>query len=81
MIAQKAIISKLKELGLPRNVETVHYGALRGLNRFKDVSAAVVIGRPAIANSSLEQLTEALYLERPVSVRWSQRSERGGAAT
>jgi hypothetical protein len=42
-------------------VRCAHYGALRGLNHFKDVAAAVIVGRPALSNDELELLTEAIF--------------------
>lgn len=62
LVAQKEIITELIELGLPPNVKCAHFGALRGLNNFKDVAGAVIVGRPALSNDELELLTEAIFV-------------------
>lgn len=65
LVAQLSLIERLKALGLPPNVACEHYGALRGLNRYANVPAAIIIGRPAVSNATLEMLTEALYMDAP----------------
>jgi hypothetical protein len=62
VVAQKAVVEQLRALGLPPNVDCAHFGALRGLNRFRDVKRAIVVGRPALSNDALEMLTEALHM-------------------
>ena len=61
LVAQKSVIAALKQLHLPPNVKTAHFGALRGLNNFKDVPVAIVAGRPALSNDALE-VAEALHM-------------------
>lgn len=65
VVAQKAIEDELRALGLPDNVAVAHFGALRGLNAYRNVSVAIVFGRPALANAQLEMLTEALHMHNP----------------
>jgi hypothetical protein len=65
LVAQKEIIDDLIALGLPSNVRAAHFGALRGLNAYKDVAGAVIVGRPALSNDELELLTEAIFVRHP----------------
>lgn len=67
LIAQQDVIKALRDKGLPGNVHTAHFNALRGLNRYKDVPCAVVVGRPAADQHALEMLTEALHIEKPLT--------------
>ena len=49
----------------------VHFGGLRGLNAYKDVGVAIVVGRPALSNIALEMQTEALHMYDPARARRS----------
>lgn len=60
LVCQKAIKEKLQALGLPGNVALEHFGALRGLNTYKQIPCAIVIGRPRPSNIDLELMAEAL---------------------
>ena len=62
LVAQKDVIAALKHLGLPSNVKTAHFGALRGLNGFKSVASAIIVGRTALSTEMLEMQTEALHM-------------------
>lgn len=64
LVAQKSIIKALQNMGLPDNVKTAHFNATRGLNHFKDVPAAIVVGRPALDNVTLELFCEALHIDQ-----------------
>lgn len=77
-VAQKAVVERMRALGLPPNVACAHFGALRGLNAYDDVPVAVVVGRPAVSNDALELLTEALHMHNP-AVRDIQRARAWGA--
>jgi hypothetical protein len=46
VVGQKALIEKLKAASLPQNVETGNFGALAGLDRWKE-AAGVIAGHPA----------------------------------
>lgn len=61
LVAQKSVITRLKTIGLPENVKCAWFGALRGLNAYKDVPCAIVIGRPAADYTTLELMCEALH--------------------
>jgi len=63
VVAQAQIEKQLVEMGLPENVSTEHYNALRGLDRYKGVSCAIIIGRPQPDSNALEALTEALHFD------------------
>ncbi len=63
LVAQKEVLAALGKMGLPGNVMRAHFGALRGLNHFKDVPAATIVGRPALDNLQLELNTEALFVQ------------------
>jgi hypothetical protein len=63
LVAQKDVLEALSNMGLPGNVLTAHFGALRGLNNFKDVPSATIVGRPALDNHQLELYTEALFIQ------------------
>ena len=65
LVAQKRVIERLKAFGLPPNVATAWFGALRGLNAYKDVPCAIVVGRPATDNVTLELMCEALHVRNP----------------
>jgi hypothetical protein len=65
LVAQKATLERLQALGLPPTVAMVHFGALRGLDAFRDVPCCVVIGRPRPADIDLELQTEALHMHNP----------------
>jgi putative DNA primase/helicase len=46
VVAQKKFVSQLRETGLPNNVMATHFGALAGLDCYKEAAGMVVIGRP-----------------------------------
>ena len=61
VIAQKDVVERLRDLGLPSNVRTGHFNALRGLDTLKDADLHIQIGRPAIGMELAELHAEALY--------------------
>lgn len=63
LVAQKDVLAALSNLGLPGNVRKAHFGMLRGLNHYKDVPAATIVGRPALDNNQLELYTEAIFVQ------------------
>ncbi|MCC7251612.1 hypothetical protein [Hyphomicrobium sp.] len=73
LIAQKAVIERLRGMGLPSTVVAVHFGALRGLNDFKDVPCCIVIGRPRPSDIDLELMTEALHSHNPAVTEIARR--------
>ncbi len=53
---------QMKASGLiPANVETLHFGVVRGVDRYKGVAALVVIGRPEASPSEAEDQAEIIY--------------------
>ena len=81
MIGQKAVVEALRALGLPANAEAVHFNALSGLDRWRDVAGMVVLGRTLPAPVTVEALTAALTNRPPLTSRgnvawWYGRVER-----
>ena len=64
VIAQKDVCAELRK-GAPANVAFLHFGKLRGQDRFKDVPSLIIIGRAAPSHETLELMTEALYWDDP----------------
>ncbi len=46
VIGQKALIERLRAAGFPGNLEAGHFGAVAGLDRWKDAAGLICIGRP-----------------------------------
>lgn len=61
VVCQLALEEKLKERGLPPNVEMAHFNALRGRDEWNDVDVLIVIGRPQPPPSPVELHAEALF--------------------
>lgn len=53
--------SLLEQLDLADNVATAHFNALRGLNAFETVKAAVIVGRPQPDERTLAAMTGAIF--------------------
>ena len=54
VIGQEALIEKLVAAGLPATCETGHFGAISGLDRWKDAAGMICIGRPLPAPWAIE---------------------------
>jgi putative DNA primase/helicase len=65
VVGQKAAIELLRAEGLPEGVQTAHFGATAGLDRWRAVRLIIVIGRTAPSPQDIEDLAEALG-RRPV---------------
>lgn len=65
LVTSKKIKNRLQALGLPTNVATAHFGAIRGLNDYKAVPIAIVVGRNRPNNLALEMAAEALHMHDP----------------
>jgi putative DNA primase/helicase len=65
VIAQARVIELLRAEGLPEGVETAHYNALSGLDRWRDVRGVILIGRTMPAPAAVEDMAEVLA-GRPV---------------
>jgi len=64
-------------LDLPDNVVTAHFNALRGLNDFQDVAAAVIVGRPQPNERAVNRMASAIF-DRHIADRidWRGQAER-----
>jgi hypothetical protein len=58
-------VRKLIEAKLPSNVAVLHFGALRGIDAFRNVPCLIVCGRDMPPMSELELMTEALHFDNP----------------
>ena len=81
VIGQKAAIDALQALGLPANAEAVHFNALSGMDRWREVAGLMVLGRTLPAPTTVEGLAGALTNRRPLVSRgdvawWYEREER-----
>lgn len=65
VIAQARTIDLLRADGLPDGVETAHFNALSGLDRWRDVRGVILIGRTMPAPAAVEDMAEVLAA-RPV---------------
>jgi putative DNA primase/helicase len=63
LVAQKAVKEALVALGLPTHVETAHFNAIRGLDRWKDVDLLIVVGRTEAPPQAVELLAEVIFQE------------------
>lgn len=81
VIGQKAALDALRARGLPGNAEAVHFNALSGLDRWRDVAGMMVLGRTLPAPVTVEALAAALTNRPPVTCGghgtwWYARVER-----
>lgn len=60
---QIAVEEALKTIGLPPNVQTIHFNAERGVNAYAGVPSGFVIGRPMLKTPDLEARAEALHYD------------------
>jgi hypothetical protein len=60
VIGQKALVEKLRAIGLPPNVEAGHFGAVAGLDRWKSAAGMICIGRPLPEPWSMEVATDVI---------------------
>lgn len=83
VVTQLPVRKALEQLPLPKNVALEHFNNLRGVDVYKEASAAIIVGRPLPPPSVLEAMTEALHYDNPkvqdirhIS-RWAPSSRRG----
>lgn len=60
VVANKAVVAKLAEMGSPDFVKLAHFNALRGLDAYGEVRGLVVLGRPMPAPGAVETLRGAI---------------------
>lgn len=60
VIAQARTLDLLRAEGLPEGVETAHFNALSGLDRWRDVRGVILIGRTMPAPAAVEDMAEVL---------------------
>lgn len=67
----------VEQLELPDNVLKAHFNALRGLNDFQDVAAAVIVGRPQPNERAVNRIASAIF-NRHIEGRidWRGQGER-----
>jgi len=46
VVAQKAVVEQLREVGLPPNVDTAHFNAVEGKDQWRGVACVLIVGRP-----------------------------------
>ncbi|TXN42921.1 DNA-primase RepB domain-containing protein [Methylobacterium sp. WL7] len=61
VICTKKLRRKLETAGLPRNVDILHFGALAGLDGWKDHCGAIIIGRQMPGPLAFEPQAGALF--------------------
>lgn len=78
VIAQKGAEARLREAGLPDNVELAHFGAVAGIDQWRDVRLLIIVGRTAPAPHAVEMIGVALNGRpvEPVCGRWHDKIER-----
>ncbi|KMO15139.1 hypothetical protein SQ03_17765 [Methylobacterium platani JCM 14648] len=84
VIAPQALVAKLSEIGLPENVETAHFGAVAGIDRWATGGGLICIGRlqpgprivEPLAGIITGEVTEALP-EGEAGSAWYPRTEGG----
>jgi hypothetical protein len=62
-VGQKETVEAIGER-LPENIETAHFGALRGLNAFEGMGKMIIAGRVLPPRRDLERMRAALYAVR-----------------
>ena len=60
VVAQLKFETRLNKLGLPENVETTHFNAVEGLDRWKGVGCLICIGRTMPSPADMEMVKEVV---------------------
>ena len=60
LISNKAVINALKDIGLPPEVTTLHFGATSGIDAYGSVPSLLIVGRMQIAPKDAEHLASLL---------------------
>jgi hypothetical protein len=61
VICQLGLEDRLKDLGLPPNVDTAHFNNIRGRDDWTDIDLLIVIGRTQPRSEAMERQAEALF--------------------
>lgn len=60
VIGQERLVETLRKEGLPKNVETIHFNGLSGLDRWRDVRGIIIVGRTMPSPADVEDRAEVL---------------------
>ncbi|TSA58023.1 MAG: hypothetical protein D4R41_05425 [Sediminibacterium sp.] len=52
-----------EEFKLPKNCRAIHFGGLRGLDKFKDCEACIVIGRQQLPHDAIDRIAIGLWCD------------------
>jgi hypothetical protein len=74
VICQQKVENELQRYGLPENITLTHYNNIAGLDDFKTVRLAMLIGRTAPGPRAMETLAATLSGRQPIEAA----DERGG---
>jgi hypothetical protein len=77
-VAPKAVAERLKPMieGIP-GVDLVHFGAVRGLDQYRDHDTVIVIGRFQPPPDGIEAPARGLWFDRPEPLRFLEPDEHG----
>ena len=65
VVSPKKVRNALEKFSWPEGIAFAHFNALRGIDKFKNVPAAIIIGREMPPTNVLEAKTEALFYDDP----------------
>lgn len=68
VVGPQGLIAKLKDIGLPRNAETGHFGALAGFDGWKDAAGLICIGQEQIGPLETEPMVGVFTGCEPTSL-------------
>ena len=60
VIAPMRLIERLKDIGLPENVETAHFGAIAGIDRWASATGLICVGRLQPGPGTVEPLANII---------------------
>ncbi len=74
VIGQKAAIGALRGMGLPQNVDAIHFNGLSGLDRWGSIRCLIVLGRtlpaPITAECSVMAINGRVPVRNPEDAGW-----------
>ena len=84
VIGPQRLIAKLRDIGLPQNVETGHFGALAGIDRWRDAAGLICVGQQQPGPLDIEPMAGVITGCEPTSLppnasggTWYPRREGG----